>query len=107
MVFSKALHEEPDVSGIICSSLEILVQQNDNILKGKVDLSDTEISVPKGRAIARYSQQVAECNLKALSLSSHKLLPVLYDVFLESSKDTGGFLQVCLDGPVPNVELLG
>ncbi|KAM3395018.1 RRP12-like protein [Capsicum galapagoense] len=93
MVFSKALHEEPDVSGIICSSLEILVQQNDNILKGKVDLSDTEISVPKGRAIARYSQQVAECNLKALSLSSHKLLPVLYDVFLESSKDTGGFLQ--------------
>ncbi|KAL3332457.1 hypothetical protein AABB24_032833 [Solanum stoloniferum] len=92
-VFRKALHEEPDVCGIICSSLQILIQQNDSILKGKVDLSDTETSVSRERAIARYNQQVADNNLNTLSLSAQKLLPVLYDVFLKSSKDTGGFLQ--------------
>ncbi|MCE3050388.1 hypothetical protein HAX54_047111 [Datura stramonium] len=91
-VFCKALHEEPDVCGIIFSSLEILIQQNNSILKGEVD-SDTEVSIPKKRAIARYNQQVADDNLNALSLSACKLLPVLYEVFLESSKDTGGFLQ--------------
>lgn len=96
-VFRKALHEEPDVCGIICSSLQILVQQNDSILKGTVDLSDTETNVPRERAIARYNQQVADNNLNTLSLSAQKLLPVLYDVFLKSSKDTGGFLQVCLE----------
>ncbi|KAL3363467.1 hypothetical protein AABB24_012642 [Solanum stoloniferum] len=92
-VFRKALHEEPDVCGIICSSLQILIQQNNSILKGKVDLSDTETSVSRERAIARYNQQVADNNLNTLSLSAQKLLPVLYDVFLKSSKDTGGFLQ--------------
>ncbi|MCE3049221.1 hypothetical protein HAX54_044413 [Datura stramonium] len=92
-VLCKALHEEPDVCGIIFSSLEILVQQNNSILKGEVDFSDTEISIPKKRAIARYNQQVADDNLNALSLSARELLPVLYEVFLESSKDTGGFLQ--------------
>lgn len=95
-VFRKALHEEPDVCGIICSSLQILIQQNNSILKGKVDLSDTETSVSRERTIARYNQQVADNNLNTLSLSAQKLLPVLYDVFLKSSKDTGGFLQVCL-----------
>lgn len=89
----KALHEETDVCGIICSSLQILIQQNDSILKGRVDLSDTETRVPRERALARYSQQVADDNLNTLSLSAQKLLPVLYDVFLKSSKDTGGFLQ--------------
>lgn len=93
-VLSKALREEPDVCGIICSSLQILIQQNDSISKGKVDLSDTEMSVPKKRAIARYNQQVARDNLNALSLSAPKLLSVLSGVFRKSSKHTGGSLQV-------------
>ncbi|XP_070037346.1 uncharacterized protein [Nicotiana tomentosiformis] len=92
-VLSKALREEPDVCGIICSSLQILIQQNDSISKGKVDLSDTEMSVPKKRAIARYNQQVARDNLNALSLSAPKLLSVLSGVFRKSSKHTGGSLQ--------------
>ncbi|XP_060189622.1 uncharacterized protein LOC132618605 [Lycium barbarum] len=92
-VFCKAIHEEPDVCGIICSSLEILIQQNKSIIEGEVDLSDTGISVPRERAIAHYNQQVADDNLNALSVSAHELLPVLREVFLQSSNDTCGFLQ--------------
>ncbi|KAK4355750.1 hypothetical protein RND71_024721 [Anisodus tanguticus] len=97
-VLCKALREEPDICGIICSSLQILIQQNKSIKEGKMDLSDTEISVPKERAIARYNQQAAGDNLNALSLSAPELLCALSGVFLESSKDTGGSLQSTIGG---------
>ncbi|PHU11768.1 hypothetical protein BC332_18698 [Capsicum chinense] len=97
-ILCKAIREEPEVRGIICSSLQILIQQNKNILEGKVDFSDAKLSVPKERAIGCYNQQVAGDNLNALGLCAGELLSVLGGVFLESSKDTGGSLQITIGG---------
>ncbi|CAN4123948.1 unnamed protein product [Withania somnifera] len=97
-VLCTALREEHDVCGIICSSLQILIQQNKSISEGKVNLPDSEISVPKEQAIARYNQQVAGDNLNVLSLCASELLSVLSGVFLRSSKDTGGSLQSTIGG---------
>ncbi|KAF3661528.1 putative pentatricopeptide repeat-containing protein, mitochondrial-like [Capsicum annuum] len=75
-ILCKAIREEPEVRGIICSSLQILIQQNKNILEGKVDFSDAKISVPKERAIGCYNQQVAGDNLNALGLCAGELLSI-------------------------------
>lgn len=89
-----ALHEEPDVCGIICSSLQILVQQNRRVLEGKEDTSITNLSIPEERAIAHYNPQIAADNLSVLRSSARELLSVLSGVFLKSSKDTSGSIQV-------------
>lgn len=87
-----ALREEPDLRGIICSSLQILIQQNKKVLEGNGDLSNVEIGIPEERAIALYTSQVADANLRMLRSSARELLSVLSGVFLKSSKDTGGLL---------------
>lgn len=88
---------EEDFRGIICSSLQILVQQNKKILEKKNDISDldnTEISVSRERVMAYYTPQVAKENLSALSKSARVLLPALSKLFLSSIKDDGGSVQV-------------
>ncbi|KAL2533290.1 ARM repeat superfamily protein [Abeliophyllum distichum] len=87
-----ALREEPDLCGIICSSLQILIQQNKKVLEGNKDLSNGEISIPEERAVALYTSQVADANLRVLKSSSRELLSVLSGVFSRSSKDTVGLL---------------
>lgn len=95
-----ALHEEPDVRGTICSSLQILIRQNKKILENRndpYDLSeppDSELNPARDRLIAYYTPQVAADNLNALRSSVHELLSVLSTVFLKSRKDDGGCLQV-------------
>ncbi|KAL2470154.1 ARM repeat superfamily protein [Abeliophyllum distichum] len=88
-----ALREEHDVHGIICSSLQILIQQNKKILEGKVDISNVEISIPEERASALYASQVVEANLRVLRSSARELFHVLFDVFMKSSEDIVGLLQ--------------
>lgn len=90
-----ALNEEPDVRGIICSSLQILVQQNKRVLEGKNDESDLEVGMARKLAMSHYTRKVAENNLTVLKSSSSELLSVLSDIFLKSTKD-GGYLQVCV-----------
>lgn len=95
-----AIHEDPDVRGTICSSLQILIQQNKKILEDKNDpyglsvLSESEIDPARERLMAYYTPQVAADNLSALRSSAHELLSVLSTVFLKSRKDDGGCLQV-------------
>lgn len=89
-----ALREEPDLRGIICSSLQILIQQNKKVHEGNGDLLNVEISIPEKRAIALYTSQVADANLRMLKSSARELLSVLSGVFLKSSKDTSGLLLV-------------
>ncbi|KAG8373862.1 hypothetical protein BUALT_Bualt11G0069400 [Buddleja alternifolia] len=88
-----ALQEEPDVCGIICSSLQILIQQNTRILEGKENRQNVEISIPEGRAIALYTSDVADANLSILRSSARELLSALSAVYLKSSTDNGGILQ--------------
>ncbi|KAL7096137.1 hypothetical protein ACP275_10G064800 [Erythranthe tilingii] len=87
-----ALKEEPDVRGIICSSLQILIQQNKRILEGKENTPNTEIGISEKRAIALYTAEVAGSNLTTLKSSARDLLVVLTGVYSESSKETGGIL---------------
>nr|DAD45608.1 TPA_asm: hypothetical protein HUJ06_003838 [Nelumbo nucifera] len=88
-----ALREEPDVRGIICSSLQILIQQNRRLLEENNDTSNDDISIPKHKAMACYTPQVATDNLNALKASAPKLLQVLSGIFMKASKDCGGCLQ--------------
>uniref|UniRef100_A0A2N9GW92 Uncharacterized protein n=1 Tax=Fagus sylvatica TaxID=28930 RepID=A0A2N9GW92_FAGSY len=92
-----ALHEEPDTRGIICSSLQILIQQNKRILGEKSEMPDLEDGTAGQRAVSRYTPQVASDNLSALRSSARELLNVLSGVFLQSTKDDGGSLQSTID----------
>lgn len=89
-----ALQKEPDVRGIICSSLQILIQQNKRILEGKGNSLDAEIGIPEQQAVALYTGNVAGSNLSTLKSSARELLSVLTGVYFKSSKDTAGILQV-------------
>ncbi|KAK6944710.1 putative domain NUC173 [Dillenia turbinata] len=88
----RALREEPDLRGIICSSLQILVQQNKRLLAGENDISSVEASIPKQRAMSRYALQVATDNLTVLRASAKEIFSTLSETFL-NSKNASGSLQ--------------
>ncbi|KAJ0091712.1 hypothetical protein Patl1_13652 [Pistacia atlantica] len=92
-VLCTTLREEHDIRGIICSSLQYLVQQNKNVLEGKNDFIGVEISIARRLAMARYTPQVAADNLSVLKLCARELLSILSRIFLETEKDEGGCLQ--------------
>ncbi|XAR51105.1 hypothetical protein NMG60_11005643 [Bertholletia excelsa] len=92
----RALREEPDVRGIICSSLQILIEQNKKIAEGKDDLSDNEASTHRQQAVARYTTKVAVDNLDVLRSSGREFLSVLTGIFMQSPRDAGGSLQVTI-----------
>lgn len=91
-----ALCDEPDIRGIICLSLQTLVQQNKKIAEEGNDLSDSEVGTAKQRAMANYTPQVRADNLSVLKSSAREILSVLSGVFLNSTKDDGGCLQVLI-----------
>ncbi|CAJ2675716.1 unnamed protein product [Trifolium pratense] len=86
------LKEEPDICGIICTSLQLLIRQNKNI-KDSNDKDDIGKDMANKQVLVNYSQQVATENLKALEIPANNLLKDLSDVFLKSTKDDGGCLQ--------------
>ncbi|PQQ15272.1 RRP12-like protein [Prunus yedoensis var. nudiflora] len=88
-----ALENEPEIRGIICSSLQILVQQNKKTVEEVNDLDDSEVGSARHRALANYTPQVTADNLSVLKSSACKLLDVLSDVFSNSTKDDAGCLQ--------------
>lgn len=90
------LSEEKDIRGVICSALQILVQQNKRVTEKQDDPTGTEVGIAEQHAISRYTLQVAAENLRVLRSSAHNLLTVLSRILLESSKDDGGLLQVCM-----------
>ncbi|XVF88941.1 hypothetical protein PTKIN_Ptkin19aG0091600 [Pterospermum kingtungense] len=88
-----ALREEHDIRGIICSSLQILIQQNKNIEEGKDNLEDADISPAKQLAKSHYTPEIARDNLNVLTASAPQLLSLLSGIFMESMVDEGGSLQ--------------
>lgn len=91
-----ALQEELEVRGIICSSLQILIQQNKKVLEGKGNILDGEVGVAEQRAAALYTEDVSRSNLSVLKSSVRELFSVLALVYPTVSKDTVGILQVNL-----------
>lgn len=55
---------------------------------------DDELTDPIKKAKEHYTKEVVEENLNAIKSFSSKMLSALSDVFLNSSKDNGGCLQV-------------
>ncbi|KAG1334382.1 RRP12-like protein [Cocos nucifera] len=95
-VLCDALRQEPSVRGIICSSLQILIQQNKDILSGNSVVFDDEICKPERKARDHYTLDVADKNLKAIRSFSSEFFSVLSEVFLTSSKESGGCLQCAI-----------
>lgn len=66
---------------------------------GKEDVEQTseEVSVGEERARALYSPEVAAANLKAIAAYSRNFLPLLFNLFVASTAEKRGDLQVsCL-----------
>lgn len=93
-VLRNALSEESDLHGIICSSLLILIQQNKCILEGHNYIPSDKLNASTERAIGCYNQEVAAANLGVLRSYASSFLSVLSKVFLNSTNDPGGSLQV-------------
>lgn len=88
-----ALQTQAETRGIICTSLNILIQQNKEVVEGK-DVPVSDASPALVRASARYDSHSAAANLEVIRSCAPKLLDVLSKIFHESGKDDGGSLQV-------------
>ena len=88
-----ALQSQAETRGIICASLNILIQQNKEVVEGK-EMPVSDASPAMVRASGRYNSDIAAANLKVLRSCAPKLLDVLSRIFHESSKDDGGSVQV-------------
>ncbi|KAJ8491333.1 hypothetical protein OPV22_013054 [Ensete ventricosum] len=84
-----ALREEPDLRGIICSSLQTLIRQNSDIISDKS-------TVPDGKIRNHYSRRQSEENLKTIQSFAPEFFSVLSETFLTSSHDSGGYLQATI-----------
>ncbi|XP_074269300.1 uncharacterized protein LOC141592498 [Silene latifolia] len=87
---------ESDLHGIICSSLQILIQQNKCVLEGTSYLQRGRPTISSERAISRYSKEVATANLAVLGDSALDPFSALSEVYQKSSKDPGGSLLATL-----------
>ncbi|KAF8110205.1 hypothetical protein N665_0086s0044 [Sinapis alba] len=87
-----ALQTQAETRGIICTSLNILIQQNKEVVEGK-DVPVSDASPALVRARTRYDSHNATANLKVIRSCAPKLLDVLSKIFHESGKDDGGSLQ--------------
>ncbi|KAJ0598341.1 putative armadillo-like helical protein [Helianthus annuus] len=87
-----SLREESDFRGVICSSLQILVQQNKR-LTGAENEPSGKVSISQQRAVSLYTPEVAARNLDVLRSSAREILSTLSRVFMKSTKDDGGSLR--------------
>ncbi|AQK75494.1 ARM repeat superfamily protein [Zea mays] len=95
-ILCDTLQNHPALHGIVCSSIQVLIKQNKKALSVSREediLAEDEISKSERRAKERYTQNLAEENLKAIRAFSSKLLEVLCSIFLMSSNDAIGLLQ--------------
>ncbi|MFS7899306.1 hypothetical protein Hanom_Chr00s052582g01780621 [Helianthus anomalus] len=88
----RSLIEESDFRGVICSSLQTLVQQNKRITGAENEPSG-KVSISQQRAVSLYTPEVAARNLDVLRSSAREILCTLSRVFMKSTKDDGGSLR--------------
>ncbi|MQM05498.1 hypothetical protein Taro_038315 [Colocasia esculenta] len=95
-VLCDTLQADPELRGIICSSLQILIQQNRRMLTENLDAPDDEMNYFEQKARAHYTPKLAEENLNAIRSFSAEFFSVLSDIFFKDSKDSGGCLQALI-----------
>lgn len=91
-VLCNTLRQEPELHGVICSGLQILIQQNKCASEERFGIPDVELSVSVRKAMEIYTPKIAQENLSTLRTNS-KLLFVLSNIFLGAPNDSGGCLQ--------------
>ncbi|KAM0891964.1 hypothetical protein ACQ4PT_026063 [Festuca glaucescens] len=87
-VICDTLKNQPDLRGIICSSIQILIKQNKEALSITSEediLVEDELSKSERRAKNRYTKDFAEENLKEIRAFSSNFLDLLCSIFLSSS----------------------
>lgn len=100
------LTKEPELRGLVCSSLKTLVAQNrkargdkmDDKIAGKIieeDISE-ELNAAEQRARSLYTSEVAAANLKTISGYSRNFLPLLFNLFVASPAEKRGDLQLTI-----------
>ncbi|KAK9073659.1 hypothetical protein SSX86_006253 [Deinandra increscens subsp. villosa] len=89
----RALRKEADFRGLICSSLQILIQQNKRIMEGEYEPFFGKVSISQQRAVSVYTSEVATSNLDVLRSSASEILSTLSGIFMKSTQDEGGSLQ--------------
>ncbi|KAK9064093.1 hypothetical protein SSX86_017965 [Deinandra increscens subsp. villosa] len=87
-----SLRVEFDFRGVICSSLQKLIQQNKIIKQGENEASG-KVGISQQHAVSLYTSEVAASNLDVLRSSASEILFTLSQIFVNSSKDDGGSLQ--------------
>nr|PNR59348.1 hypothetical protein PHYPA_002139 [Physcomitrium patens] len=99
------LTKEPELRGLVCSSLKILVSQNrkargdelgDKIGRKIAEEESSELSVAEQRARALYTPEVAAANLKAIAGYSRNFLPLLFNLFVAAPAEKRGDLQITI-----------
>ncbi|GJZ56380.1 RRP12-like protein [Tanacetum coccineum] len=76
----RALQEQPDLQGVICSSLQNLIRKNKQVIEGENEPATLQ-----------------KLQLVILRSSAREILPTLSGIFIKSSKyDDGGSLQCSL-----------
>uniref|UniRef100_A0A1D1YZ83 RRP12-like protein n=1 Tax=Anthurium amnicola TaxID=1678845 RepID=A0A1D1YZ83_9ARAE len=95
-VLCDTLREDPELRGVICSSLQILIQQNRRMLTESIDVLDDEMSNLEQKARDHYTPQLAKENLNAIRSFSAEFFSVLSEILFKDSKDSGGCLQTTI-----------
>ncbi|GBG72256.1 hypothetical protein CBR_g11186 [Chara braunii] len=105
-----ALLKEPELRGSICSSLQILINQNkkargDPGLNNEEDAEEEKVSDADGkpltaaeeRARALHTPEVVSANLAAIGAFARNFLPLLFNVFISLEPEKRAFLQQTID----------
>ena len=93
------LMKEPELRGLVCSSLRTLVAQNrkaigDTMNDGVAGENSEELNVAVLRARSLYTPEVAAANLNTISGYSRNFLPLLFNLFVVSPAEKRGDLQL-------------
>jgi ribosomal RNA-processing protein 12 len=95
------LMKEPELRGLVCSSLRTLVAQNrkamgDTMNDGVAGENSEELNVAVQRARSLYTPKVAAANLNTISGYSRNFLPLLFNLFVVSPAEKRGDLQLTI-----------
>ncbi|MCO5571960.1 hypothetical protein L7F22_025711 [Adiantum nelumboides] len=96
------LSEEPDLRGLICHGLQMLIRQNKGAM-GELVNADANVEHLVGvqsmnkaaeeRAKALYTEDVSRANIATVASFSRNFLPLLFNVFIAAPSEKRGVLQ--------------
>lgn len=99
------LSEQPELRGVVCHGLQMLIRQNRvalgelvaPVLNGEDSIESPTVNKPaEERAKALYTEKTAKTNLAAIASFSRNFLPLLFNIFIAAPPEKRGVLQVTI-----------